>query len=79
MNTNQKWEIDMKTKSKDNIIEVDDYTLFTETDKAYGLWDGKSMNIRGGKKLVWVPKSITKFEDGVLQVPEWLATKSGLV
>ncbi len=69
----------MKTRSQAEIIEIDDYTVFNETDKAYGLWDGKSTNNRGGKKLVWIPKSVSSYVDGVLHLPEWLAIKSGLV
>ena len=69
----------MKSKEQDKIVEIEDYVIAAETDKAFGLWDGEAYNNRGGKKLVWVPKSLAKYVDCVLYLPEWLAIKSGLV
>lgn len=45
--------------------------LLHETDKAYRVDVGD-----GG---VWVPKSQCEYEDGELQIPEWLAEEKELI
>lgn len=42
-----------------------------ETEKAYLIDDGKAG--------VWLPKSACEFDEGELQLPEWLAIDKGLV
>lgn len=63
------------------ITDYEEYTNAT-TDKAYALWDGKSVLddfTRCRPRLIFVPKSqVDKTEDGFF-MPEWLALKSGLI
>jgi hypothetical protein len=51
--------------------------LVHETDKAYLVTDGR---IVGGKRIeVWVAKSLTEFDKGILTAPEWLLKDKGLI
>ena len=54
--------------------------LYTETEKAYGLWEGK-IDRKGGKILIWVPKQFVEYDRDVKEftMPEWLATEKGLI
>lgn len=56
---------------KNHSIVVIPCELVTETDLAYLVFDGR--------KSAWVPKSQCEYEDGELQIPEWLAVDKGLV
>jgi len=47
--------------------------LLHETDKAYLISED------GGETKIWVPKSMSEFDHGILTLPEWLATEKGLL
>jgi hypothetical protein len=38
----------------------------------------KAIQIDSGDRLVWVPKSITRVEDGVVFCQNWFAKKNGI-
>ena len=57
-------------KKNHDIIEVA-VDLKHETEKAYLITDGD--------KDHWLPKSQCEFEDGIMQMPEWLAMEKGLI
>lgn len=61
-----------------NLIELDDYAIAAETDRAVGLWDGET-DEDGRKVLTFLPKSLVTVEDGVVSCPEWLAMEKGLI
>lgn len=68
-------------------ITIDDHEITAETDKAFGLWDGRSRKGYGAEKmLVWVPKQTLdgrvlceKIGENMVTMPEWLALKKGLI
>lgn len=65
----------------DKIITVD-VVLKVETEKAYGFDTGnRRKDCYGSDILAWIPKSQCEYDatDKTLQLPEWLATRAGLV
>lgn len=63
-------EKDMNMRS--NLVDVD-VKLIHETDDAYLVCYDED------KPNVWVPKSQSEYEDGVLTVSQWLAEEKGMV
>lgn len=59
-------------------IELSDYRIEVETERAYGLWAG-DIDENDRKVLTFVPKSQVEVEDGVVRCPEWLAMEKGLI
>lgn len=60
-----------------NIITID-ATLLHETDKALLIATGEQ-DENGKDKGTWIPKSQAEYDDGELQLPEWLAEQKGLI
>lgn len=52
--------------------------LLRQTDGAY-LVDSGEVDKKGKPIGIWVPKSISKFENGILHMPEKIAIEKGLL
>ena len=67
-----------KAKAQRDMITVET-TLLHETDRAYFVDTGE-VKANGQPIGVWVPKSVTKFEEpDLLHLPEWLAVDKRLI
>lgn len=52
--------------------------LIRQTDKAYCI-DSGDVDKKGQPIGVWVPKSMSRYEDGMLHIPENYAKEKGLI
>lgn len=74
------------TKS-DRIITVANHEIIVETDKLFGVWNGKTYKGYGAEKLlVWLPKKdvkgnllCEKVDKNAINMPEWFAHAKGLL
>ncbi|NCB95290.1 MAG: hypothetical protein EOM35_02300 [Negativicutes bacterium] len=60
-----------------HVIDID-ADLIWETEDAYCVTTEEDTFEKQAKRI-WVPKSLSEFDNGVLTVAEWFAVKVGLV
>lgn len=53
-------------------------TIIRQTAKAYCV-DSGDVDKKGQPKGIWVPKSMCRYEDGILHIPEKYAVEKGLL
>ena len=59
--------------TKREIVDVE-ITFYGETEKAWGVWEGKYQS-NGEKLIVWLPKSLIDRDGATFTGPEWLKEK----
>lgn len=73
MSRDMDWRGDDDRARKSDLIDCA-VQLHHTTDKAWLVSDTGER-----EKAVWIPKSQAEFAEGVLTLPEWLATEKGLI